>query len=95
MSETEISRNNNSDKINNIQGILKVHSVKVVKPDVAAVRELACFCGACMDNQPDQAVCENRQYVLPWRECNMCELGSTVLQKNTGTGILYYETRTQ
>ena len=54
VSETEISRNNNSDKINNIQGILKVHSVKVVKPDVAAVRELACFCRACMDNQPDK-----------------------------------------
>ena len=43
-----------------------MHSVKVVKPDVAAVRELACFCGACMDNQTDQAVCENRQYVLQW-----------------------------
>ena len=67
-----------------------MHSVKVVKPDVAAVRELACFCRACMDNQPDQAVCENRQYVLQWRECNMCELGSAVLQKNTSTGILYY-----
>ena len=61
-----------------VEGTRKLHSIKTVRGGVVAVRNLSCFCNACLHG----GECKNADYVNQWEEIT---LQKTSKKKKTNT----------
>lgn len=64
----DVRRNRPNRAVKTVAGTRRLHSIKSVKGGVVATRNISCFCDPCLQ---DVGVCENEQYVQPWKEVHL------------------------
>ncbi|XP_071837039.1 uncharacterized protein [Apostichopus japonicus] len=64
----DVRRNRPNRAVKTVAGTRRLHSIKSVKRGVVATRNISCFCDPCLQ---DVGVCENGQYVQPWKEVHL------------------------
>lgn len=78
----DILRNRPHRKTKTLPGTRGLHSIKGVAPYEVEIRNLSCFCHACMNS--NYTFCENNEYVNKWKHVGLKKDGEDMDVRTKG-----------